>query len=102
MTVVPNTSLIKYLTLTGLDRYTRVLDLRRPSRLDRFGDPVESLRKTSFRATPKLYQLLVGPATKPATTRHKNEPKTGSRRTGTTEMKCLKRKNWEESGGNQN
>jgi predicted nucleic acid-binding protein len=42
-------------------------------------DVVERLRKTSFRASPKLYQLLLGPATKPATTRHKNDPKTGSR-----------------------
>jgi hypothetical protein len=41
-------------------------------------DAVSRLRKTSFRASLKLYQLLLGPATKPATTRHKNEPKTGS------------------------
>ena len=40
---------------------------------------IERLRKTSFRASPKLYQLLLEPATKPATTRHKNERKTGSR-----------------------
>lgn len=42
-------------------------------------DAVDRLRKTSFRASPKLYRLLLGPATKSATTRHKNEPKTGSR-----------------------
>ena len=59
-------------TLGVLDRAARI----------RLIDPkevVEELRKTSFRAAPKLYQILLGPATKPATTRHKNEPKTGSR-----------------------
>ena len=59
-------------TLGVLDRAARVglIDV---------ADAVERLRKTSFRASPKLYQLLLGPATKPATTRHKNEPKTGSK-----------------------
>jgi predicted nucleic acid-binding protein len=59
-------------TLGVLDRAARI----------RLIDPkevVEELRKTSFRAAPKLYKILLGPATKPATTRHKNEPKTGSR-----------------------
>jgi predicted nucleic acid-binding protein len=59
-------------TLGVLDRAGRVglIDV---------ADAVAKLRKTSFRASPKLYQLVLGPATKPATTRHKNEPKTGSR-----------------------
>jgi predicted nucleic acid-binding protein len=59
-------------TLGILDRAARVglIDV---------GDVVARLRKTSFRASPKLYQFLLGPATKPATTRHKNDPKTRSR-----------------------
>ena len=61
------------LTVTGtigvLDRAARVglIDLT---------DAVERLRKTNFRASPRLYQLLSGPATKPATTRHRNQPET--------------------------
>lgn len=57
-------------TLGVLDRAARagLIDAR---------DAVERLRKTSFRASSKLYQLLLEPATKPATTRHRNEPKTG-------------------------
>jgi len=56
-----------------------VLDRAARAGLIDAADVVERLRRTNFRATPKLYQILLGPATKPATTRHKNEPKTGSR-----------------------
>lgn len=64
------------LTVTGT---LGVLDRAARAGLIDATDVVEKLRKTSFRASPKLYRLLLGPATKPATTRHKNEPKTGSR-----------------------
>jgi predicted nucleic acid-binding protein len=64
------------LTVTGT---LGVLDRAARAGLIDATDVVERLRKTNFRASPKLYQLLLGPATKPATTRHKNEPKTGSR-----------------------
>jgi predicted nucleic acid-binding protein len=63
------------LTVTGT---LGVLDRAARAGLIDKTDVVERLRKTSFRASPKLY-LLLGPATKPATTRHRNEPKTGSR-----------------------
>lgn len=64
------------LTVTGT---LGVLDRAARAGLIDATDAVDRLRKTSFRASPKLYQLLLEPATKPATTRHKNEPKTGSR-----------------------
>jgi predicted nucleic acid-binding protein len=64
------------LTVTGT---LGVLDRAARAGLIDVADVVERLRKTSFRASPKLYQLLLGPATKPATTRHKNEPKTASK-----------------------
>ena len=59
-------------TLAVLDRAARV------GLIDAV-DVVDRLHNTSFRASPKLYQLLLRPATKPATTRRENEPKTCSR-----------------------
>jgi predicted nucleic acid-binding protein len=56
-----------------------VLDRAARAGLINATDAVERLGKTSFRGSPKLYRLVLGPATKPATNRHKNEPKTGSR-----------------------
>lgn len=41
---------------------------------------VERLRKTSFRATPKLYQLLLGPATTRQETSPKQVQEPGSKR----------------------
>jgi len=46
---------------------------------------VEKLRKTSFRATPKLYRLLLRPAITRPITRLRNEPKTGLRSRGQEE-----------------
>ena len=51
-------------------------------------DVVERLRKTSFRASPKLYQLLLGPATKPATIHEKNEAETGTNDVERDEGSC--------------
>jgi predicted nucleic acid-binding protein len=56
-----------------------VLDRAARAGLINATDAVERQGKTSFRGSPKLYRLVLGPATKPATNRHKNEPKTGSR-----------------------
>jgi len=62
------------LTVTGT---LGVLDRGARAGLIDATDVVGRLSKTNFRASRKLYQLLLGPATKPATTRHKNQPETG-------------------------